>query len=136
MLAAVVLLAVLQAADGTDVAASFSGYVRGERWDFKVTRTMLAQAPAWEDAELSPPLTPRRAVAIAAAQLAELLPDSSKWGLRRVSLQQLLGGTRWVYVIEYGGPPPTPVGGMTMENVPIVVLMNGTTVVPTRSPWR
>ena len=135
MLAAVVLLAVLQTADGTDVAASFSGYARGERWEFKITRTMLAAAPAWEETELSPPLPPRRAIAIAASQLAELLPDSSRWRFNSVSLHQIGGGNRLVYVVEYGGPPPRPVGGMTMERMPIIVLMSGATVVPVRSPW-
>ena len=135
MLAAFVVLAVLQVADGNEAAAAFSGYVRSARWDFRITRTMLAQAPAWEETELSPPLPARRAIAIAATQLAELLPDAAQWRLTSVSLRQIGGGNRWVYVIEYVGPPPRPEGGITSEKMPIVVLMNGATVVPTRSPW-
>ena len=127
------LVAVALQASGAD-AAVFSSHVRGERLDFAVPRSVLQQTPAWSDADLSPPLPPRRAIQIAARQLRELMPDPERWRLSRISMRPIAGGERWLYIVEYDEPPPGPTGGIT-SSLGLVVLMDGSTVNPKRSLW-
>ena len=112
--------------------AQFSSYVRGERWDFDVTRTDLDSAPVWKDTDSAPPLPPRDAIAAAKKRLTELVPDSEQWRVNQVALRPLSGG--WLYVVEYEPPPPTPLGGLTTP-VSLVVLLDGRAITPTKTPW-
>jgi hypothetical protein len=113
--------------------AQFSSYIRGERWDFDVTRADIEGAPAWKDADSAPPLSPRNAIAGATKRLSGLVPDWTQWTLNRVALQTL-GAGRWLYLVEYQPPPPTPMGGIT-ASVSFVVLLDGRAIIPTRTPW-
>ena len=133
MLTAVVLSLALQVG-ATDTVAQFSSYIRAKRWDFTVTRTMLEQGPTWVEADLSPPLPVRDAITRASKQLGELVQDSERWRFRSISLIPLEGEGNWIYVVEYGEPPPRSDGGIT-SGMRLVVLMSGASVVPTRSPW-
>jgi hypothetical protein len=130
----VILFAIgLQAAD-QDYAGSFSSYIRGERWDFSVTRSALAEGPSWPEAEVAPPLPPRQAIRIAVEQLQELMTDAERWRLSSVSMRPIGEEGNWVYVVEFAEPPPRADGGIH-SSLRLVVLMNGTTVAPARRRW-
>lgn len=131
---ATLVLAVMCQLGAFDTVAQFSSYIRAERWDFTVTRTMLEQQPAWVETDPSPPLQVRRAMAIASKQLGELVQDAERWRFNSVALHRVGGESGWVYVVEYGEPPPRSDGGIS-SHVRLVVLMSGTTVIPTRQPW-
>jgi hypothetical protein len=128
------LLMVLSLQVSDEVAASVSSYLQGERWDFRITRDALQNSPTWPAEEATPPLPEREAIAIASDQLRELFSDWRLWSLRMVSLRPIGSEARWIYVISFAEPPPTRVGGLhsTLE---LVVLMNGQTISPVRTPW-
>jgi len=121
-------------AAGTDNVATFSSYVRAERWDFVITRETLNQTPLWAEAEDVPPLPVRRAMSIAARQLAGLVSDAERWRFAEVSLRPIGEPRHWVYVVDYSEPPPSPEGGLT-SRLALLVLMDGTAVAPSRTPW-
>jgi hypothetical protein len=131
---ATLILAILFQTSSTDNVAGFSSYVRSERWDFAIARATLSQTPVWDEADASPPLPVRRAMSIAAKQLAGLVPDADRWRFEAVSLRQIGGAGHWVYIVDYNEPPPSSVGGLT-SRLSLVVLMDGTPIVPTRKPW-
>jgi hypothetical protein len=130
----VLLVAIGLQAGGSDVAAVFSSYIRGERWDFNVTRDSLQETAPWPEPELSPPLPPGRAIQIAAEQLKSLVADAKHWRVNSVSLRPVGNEGHWVYVVEFEEPPPRPDGGIHSA-LGLVVLMNGNVITAIRRPW-
>ena len=120
MLATIILAAVIQTG-GTENVAKFSSYVRSERWEFVVARATLNQTPVWEEADDEPPLPVRRAMSIAARQLAGLVSDADRWRFEAVSLRPIGGARHWVYIVDYNEPSPTQEGGLT-SRLSLVVL--------------
>jgi hypothetical protein len=115
-----------------DHVAQFSSYVRGERWDFRVTQADLDRAPVWREIDSAPPLPPRDALAAARKRLSELVADSERWRRDEIVLKPLVGG--WVYVVNFFPPQTDPLGGAT-QTIGLVVLLDGRAIVPTRTPW-
>jgi hypothetical protein len=116
------------------VAASFSSHTRGVRWDFNLTHAMLDQSPAWPEADPYPPLSPKRAIELAWQQLGTLVHDPERWRFNSISLQPVGPKRTWIYIVDISEPPPRADGGIH-SSIRLVVLMDGTTVVPVRSPW-
>jgi hypothetical protein len=131
VLIAILVTAVIEVAGN---AAGFSSYVRGERWDFNVTHEALAQTPSWLPEDASPPLSPRKAIEVAAKQLQELVTDPERWRFSEVALYPVGPNEKWVYLIRFSEPPPRPEGG-SHSLLGILVLMNGATASPVRRPW-
>jgi hypothetical protein len=126
------IVVALQTAD-SDVA-TFSSYIRGERWDFNISLDALNETAPWPDPELSPPLPPRRAIQIAAEHFRQLITDAERWHLKSVSLRPVWDQEHWVYLVEFEEPPPRGDGGIH-SSLTFVVLMNGNSIMPTRSAW-
>jgi hypothetical protein len=126
----------LQGPAEAGIAASWSSHTRGVRWDFNLTRETLARSPTWPDSDPWPPLSPRRAIELAWAQLGTLVGDKEGWQLRSVSLKQVGPQRTWIYVVDIAEPPPRPDGGVH-SSIGMIVLMDGTTVapIPARQPW-
>jgi hypothetical protein len=128
----VLCMALLLQASATDTEsdpATFYSYLQGERWSFAVTREALRYAPSWRPAiEDAPPLPPGQALAVARERLSEWLRDGARWRLMRILLQPV--GDDWVYVVEFGAPRPGIVTSLS-----VVVLMDGSSVTPQRTPW-
>jgi len=61
-----------------DKVARFSSYVENQRFDFDVYEDDLFRTPSWRTTDEFPPLSPRRAEAIARIQLEELVKESGK----------------------------------------------------------
>jgi hypothetical protein len=133
MPAGLVLLVMLQVS-GNEMIGQWSSYVLGQRWDFSVSRNDAEQSPRWSVFLDDPPLSPRQAVQVAKVELNELVPDAGAWRLNAVRMVPLGVPDGWIYVVEFGEPPPRPDGGIT-SSMGIVVLMNGHAVLPTHSPW-
>jgi hypothetical protein len=117
---------------GTNSVAGFTSYAQGQVWQFEVTRTALARSPDWDDHSETPPLSPREAIRIGQRQLRELVTTVDGWRLDSVSLRPLNPPTKWVYLVEFEEPPPRPEGGIH-SSLRLVVLMDGSTVMPVRS---
>jgi hypothetical protein len=133
MITALVLAAFVQTG-GAEVVAQFSSYFRAERWDFAITYSTLERTPAWDESASAPSLSPRQALEIAGRQLTELVADSERWRVKSISLRPVGSKNYWVYLIEFGEPPPRSDGGIT-SSLGLVVLMDGNAIVPIRSRW-
>jgi hypothetical protein len=104
------------------------------RWDSKLTRAMVDQAPAWQEADQWPPLSPRRAIELAWQQLGTLVDDRERWRFSSISLKQVGPQRTWVYIVEISEPPPRPDGGIH-SSIELIVLLDGTTIAPLKRPW-
>jgi len=115
-------------------AASFTSHTRGVRWDFRLTQARLDQSPAWPEGDAWPPLSPKSAIDAAWQQLRTLVDDTERWRFESVSLKQVGSKATWLYVVEIAEPPPRADGGIH-SSIRLIVLLDGTTVEPVRSPW-
>jgi hypothetical protein len=110
------------------VYSSFNGR------DFVTTISceMLRRSPPWRPNEANPPLSARKALALAEREKARLLRSSADrdtlWSLEGISLVPR-AGDRWYWVIEYWGRPGGALGGLP-SILNVVVLMDGTVVPP------
>ena len=86
-------------------AAEFSSYYSGNRYDFRLTREQLSNAPAWLEYEPNPPLSPRAAKNAALTYLRTLF-DASAWRVNEIKL--VPQSERWVYAVSF--TPPLPRG--------------------------
>ena len=112
------------------MAASWCSSSDGRELTFIVTRPQLDETPSWPDEAENPPLSARKAIAIARSYLPKLVSDAERWSLGRVSLKPM-GKDKWVYVVQMNEPDlPRPMLGKTVHTMQLVVLMNGETVKP------
>lgn len=138
MLIAVLMLLALQNAPEPP-RASFSSYVAGARWDFEVRGADLENSPAWQESDDSPPLAPRAAARAARELLRKLVERADDWEQDGISLREVKWRPgAWVYLVRFLTPlPPTKpatVGSILRGELSMVVLMDGTAVVPHRQP--
>jgi hypothetical protein len=116
--------------------ASHSSYYDGKRYDFNITHPQLDETPSWtEDAE-SPPLSPRKAIAVASACLPKLVPNAEKWRFAALHLDPVGNKEKWIYVVEFHAPHPPGVFDGPVRTMNIVVLMNGNPVQPVISKYK
>jgi hypothetical protein len=104
----------------------------GKKYEFHVSQDDLQKTPAWPANQENPPLSARRAIDSATKQLATLLPNGKDWRLHAVTLREI--DNRWVYLVEFLEPLRPGVEQQTAAGFQLVVLMNGTAVVPRVSP--
>jgi hypothetical protein len=111
---------------------TFTVQYGGKKYDFHISQDELQKTPAWPAAQENPPLSARRAIDIATKQLATLLPNGKDWRLYEVTLRQI--DNRWVYLVEFLEPIRPGAERQLAAGFQLVVLMNGTAVVPKVSP--
>lgn len=139
MIFATLVTVVALSASPQPQATTFYSYLAGEKWEFRVARPDLAQAPAWRATDDAPPLPPRAAIRSARSMLQRLLASAPKWEVHRVSLQPMASvPDSWVYLVEFTSPllpplAPGVVGSHIGSQVTLVVLMNGKAVAPVRT---
>lgn len=90
----------------------------------------LALTPKWEEADENPPVSARKAMAIAAEVMTGLAPYGRDAKLNAPTLKLRESGGHWFWVVTY-----TPDDWRQFHSsFPIVVLMDGTVVRPTKTP--
>jgi len=110
---------------GEDVVGQFPSDLANQHWICTVTRGALEAAPTWTESDANPPLSPRRAIAVARERLATLVPTSDRWTLSEVTLQPILGPDRWIYLVGFSEPSnSSSVAQLTTGPLRIVVLMD------------
>jgi hypothetical protein len=88
----------------------------------------LAATPKWEADDENPPLSARKAIAIAEALMKELAPYGQGAKLNAPTLKLRESGGHWFWVVYY-----SPNDWRQFQTTfPIVVLMDGTAVRPER----
>ncbi|MDQ2798807.1 MAG: hypothetical protein M3Y13_04085 [Armatimonadota bacterium] len=113
-----------------DTAASYLSEHAGKRYDFTVTHAQLQLTPDWAEDADNPPLSPRKALAHARADLRMFLPDAAKWIHPKIILTEVGAPHKWMYIVEFEGPlPPNMVDG-PVDRMRVLVLMNGIAIKP------
>ncbi len=107
-------------------------YLDGKQYLSLVTRSALDRAPKWNPDEPFPPLPTRTAVSRAGEVLKKLDLDPQAWTMSDICLKPIGSRGEWIYLVTFDGPLPgrSNYGGM-YPRFAIVVLMDGTAVVPT-----
>lgn len=110
-------------AQAQDYVAKFHGFHDGKQFEFTVTSKQLENCPEWLSEQDNPPLSARRALAVASDYLPKLVSNAEEWEVRDVRLRPVRD--KWVYVLEFSERRE----GVKSPFV-IVVLMNGEVVEP------
>lgn len=113
-----------------DTAASYRSDHAGKRYDFTVTHAQLQITPDWLENAPNPPLSPRKALALARTDLAAFLPDAARWIHPKITLQEVGASRKWIYIVEFEGPLPLNTTDGPVDSMRVLVLMNGTAVRP------
>jgi hypothetical protein len=94
-----------------------------------VMQSALDAAAPWPEDEPNPPLSARRAMALAREALLKIKPESGKWKLRGLNLIQVGQKGQWMYIVRFEIPKDSP--HMIPAPYDVVVLMDGHVVEPT-----
>ena len=115
------------------VETTYTVNYAGKKYEFRITDEDLQKTPAWPPGQENPPLSARRAMEIAAKQMATLLPNGKDWQLEAITLRRV--DNRWIYVVQFLEPPRADGPDRQVSSgFQVVVLMNGVPVVPRVSP--
>jgi hypothetical protein len=107
----------------------------GRRYDSTITPEMQTTSSDWSETDDNPPLSARRAIALAEAALPTFLKDIHEWErtdaryLSSVSLVPL-GGKKWSWKVDYRWLPRVGSSRGTPLTFCVFVLMDGTVVKP------
>ncbi|MEO6848206.1 MAG: hypothetical protein ABI443_11155 [Chthoniobacterales bacterium] len=114
-----------------DHELSITTVIAGANYAFRVPEGRLYASPPWKDFTTPPPLDPGKAATIALAQMKQLFPKISHWGLISITLDRIKDDTRWghwIYIVQFHLNPDG--SGKAYTPVQVPVLMDGSTVQP------
>jgi hypothetical protein len=100
-----------------------------QRYELKVTQSALDAAPMWPEDQPNPPVSARKAMALAKEKLVKMHPESANWNLRGVNLTKLDAKGQWIYIVRFEVPQQSP--HLIPTPFDMIVLMDGSVVEPT-----
>lgn len=100
-------------------------YYGGERYVTAVPLARLADTPSWSPDTEHPPLSPGRAVEIARAALAQLVPNAQEWRRQTLTLSTPGHINKYYYLVQFAAPPHHNSPHTTSGTIEIAVLMDG-----------
>jgi hypothetical protein len=113
---------------------TYQHYAFEESYETEISDDAIANAPSWPSSEANPPVSARRALAIADNYRRKRLVNRNnwKWGLDSISLLPIDGGNnKWCWQILFlAYPEKGGLGGVPPE-FSVYVLMNGDIIEPT-----
>ena len=111
------------------------GQVDDQHFKAEVSLEQIRKTPQWSPGmEESPPLSPRRAQAIARQALTRVLPSGQTWQLDAVRIVSAALGRHWLYEVAFIREYPPDIAVYGGDRFDILVLMDGTAVEPKRIP--
>ena len=126
------LLLLAGSAFAEGLAATFRSDYADKRYDFDITHAQINAMPAWPDSTENPPLSPRKAFALASGELTILLPNVKVWYGPQITLHGL--GTGAFYVVKFIIPLHPEQMDAPVVEMRIPVLMDGTVIKPRVGP--
>lgn len=133
--AMLMFVATVVATQPFDISAVIPSELPGRSLVTRVTFEAFERCPPWSPAEPNPPVSARKALALAEKEKARILREMPEekdyhvdWHLQAIKLVPL-ERNRWYWEIEYWGLPFGGLGGVPF-NLNLVVLMDGTLVQP------
>jgi hypothetical protein len=139
MMKAPLVIAIILSVSGNLFASDLIGWRVSEfkesSYKFKLTRSAFSKAPIWKPEEQSPPLSPRKAFAIALAQAKELRPEVTNWNNPDIRLTPVGANDErgqfkgeWIYMVRLQDCSE-PIFGVPFQ-LDIPVYLDGSTVEP------
>ncbi len=116
----------------------FSSSYKGQTYTFDITQQELESAPEWADDEDNPPVSMRKAMTLARADLKANWPDAANMPIVNISLHKLdwdfstqvpAQAKKWYYMVQFS---PTS-SGDKLQFIQVPVLMDGTAKTPTEA---
>ena len=108
---------------------TFTVEYNGKKYEFRIPDQDLQKTPSWPANQQNPPLSARRAIEVARAEISMLLPNGKDWRLYEVTLRPI--DDHWVYLVQFLEPLRGDGNGQQLSSgFQVVVLMNGTAVMP------
>jgi hypothetical protein len=101
--------------------------VDGRVFELSVKDADFRHAPVWNPADDHPPLSPKRALELARAELAHVVSDVPAWQLNGIELRPMTPDGHWIFVVEYS---KLATDGGFAPYLSFVVLMDGTVIEP------
>ena len=112
----------------------------GDKWfSLTITDQALEKSPRWPETSETPPLSPCKAIGLAAKTQQKFLSDAGTWKIIAVELvpYRNIRGC-WLWMVVFEGSPRTSKVGEDRPTDPrrfaVAVLMDGTVVEPRVSP--
>jgi len=136
ILASLAAMMLVTPAYAQDTAASYRSDHAGKRYEFTVTHAQLQLTPDWAEDADNPPLSPRKALAQARTDLRTFLSlsDAAKWTHPKITLTEVGSPHKWMYIVEFEGPLPPNVSDGPVDQMRVLVLMDGTAIKPVITP--
>jgi len=114
-------------------------YAFGKVYNFKVTDELVRNSPDWAEESENPPLSARKAIALAdklATKTVKVPSKLSKQGLIREMTSACLvpysdiGPRKWYWAVAYQWRPRVGASSGIKPYLHVVILMDGTVVIP------
>ena len=104
-------------------------FVGGKHYKTMLTDEEVASTPIWDDAQSTPPVTPRAAVLAARDCLRGLHLPITEWEVSTIELQPVGRDGHWLYQVRFMEHRDDREPGLR-TGFEVTVLMNGVAVVP------
>lgn len=114
-------------ADPDRVVLTINKRAYGYMFVTRVTSHEADTGMSWSAENEHPPLSPRKARAIAEEFLSQSAAKDKKWRLHSIVLERYGGGEKWYYIIRFDADRGKH-GGMPNPKIDIAVLMDGKVV--------
>jgi hypothetical protein len=103
----------------------------GKLYRSTVTPAVLAKTPVWDEKDENPPVSARQAIKLADKARERIVKDTDdwKWHREHVELHEFFG--RWYWTVRYRAYNTDIVFYVTLPELTLVVLMDGTVIEPT-----
>jgi len=98
---------------------------QGDLFCQQVKREDLFNAPTWDPAVMSCPLSMGMAMSLAFGSMTNAFPETADWKLDSVSLNRFWYGNHWYYQFQFG--KEVRQGWRHPDTISVVVLLNGWT---------
>jgi hypothetical protein len=126
-----VLAALLVCHNSVGPVISIGSYTADRQLAVSITNAALLASPPWDGKAENPPLSARKAIALASTKKDKLVKDSEdwKWHLESASLRPSDEG-RWFWLVSFVAYPQRAMLAGVPPTLRLVVLMDGTVVEP------
>ena len=132
-LASVVAVAAIATSAAVFAELTLYSYpVDGWQYAHRITEDAIAKSPRWCKSADNPPLSARKALQLADAHTDKTIKPNDKLRRELQSLSLIPVGERWAWRATYNWFPKVGGFGGEPHNFIVVVLMDGSVIVPSR----
>jgi hypothetical protein len=127
----IAVAALTQAYEAPDGSKHVS-HAFGKTYTSRANPEAVNQTPTWDEAEESPPVSPRRAIKLAGKMLRSTAKAPDGWKWEATNQRLFVRGNLCLWHVMYQAVPIEPEAGLLppFHEITLIVLMDGTVVKP------